>query len=61
MRLTSREREILEVLRKDPLISQEDLAHRLGISRSSAAGTYLNLMKKVPFWERVIFSVNRPV
>jgi len=46
LRLTSREREILEVLRKDPLISQEDLAHRLGISRSSAAVHISNLMKK---------------
>ena len=46
MRLTSREREIFEVLRKEPLISQEDLAHRLGISRSSAAVHISNLMKK---------------
>lgn len=46
MRLTAREREILEVLRKDPLISQEDLAGRLRISRSSAAVHISNLMKK---------------
>lgn len=46
MRLTAREREILEVLRKEPLISQEDLAGRLGISRSSVAVHISNLMKK---------------
>jgi len=46
LRLTSREREIFELLRKEPLISQEDLAHRLGISRSSAAVHISNLMKK---------------
>lgn len=46
MRLTSREQEIFEVLRKEPLISQEDLARRFGISRSSAAVHISNLMKK---------------
>ena len=46
MRLTAREREILEVLRKEPLVSQGDLARRLGISRSSAAVHISNLMKK---------------
>lgn len=46
MRLTTREQEIFEVLIKEPLISQEDLAHRLGISRSSVAVHISNLMKK---------------
>ncbi len=46
MKLTSREREIAEVLYKEPLISQEELAQRFGISRSSAAVHISNLMKK---------------
>lgn len=46
MKLTSREREIIEVLYKEPLISQEELAMRFGISRSSAAVHISNLMKK---------------
>lgn len=46
MRLTSREREISELLRQEPLISQEDLAARLGITRSSAAVHISNLIKK---------------
>lgn len=46
MRLTSREKEIFEVLKKDPLISQEDLAQRFNITRSSIAVHISNLMKK---------------
>ena len=46
MRLTSREKEIFEVLKKEPLISQEELAHRFGITRSSIAVHISNLMKK---------------
>jgi pseudouridine kinase len=46
LRLTAREQEIFDVLTKEPLISQEDLARRLGISRSSAAVHISNLMKK---------------
>ncbi|MGE5397920.1 MAG: winged helix-turn-helix transcriptional regulator [Chitinophagales bacterium] len=46
MRLTSRERQILDILRKEPLLPQEDLAARLGITRSSVAVHISNLMKK---------------
>lgn len=46
MKLTSREQEIVEVLIQDPLVSQEDLAARFGISRSSVAVHISNLMKK---------------
>lgn len=46
MNLTSREREILEILRKNPLISQQNLALSLGITRSSAAVHITNLIKK---------------
>ncbi|NLO22323.1 MAG: winged helix-turn-helix transcriptional regulator [Syntrophomonadaceae bacterium] len=46
MRLTWREREIIELLKKNPLISQDELAMHLGISRSSIAVHISNLMKK---------------
>ncbi|CFX75941.1 Carbohydrate kinase PfkB [Syntrophomonas zehnderi OL-4] len=46
MKLTSREQEIAEVLFKEPLISQDELAERFGISRSSVAVHISNLMKK---------------
>ncbi|MBP1760998.1 MAG: hypothetical protein H6Q64_540 [Firmicutes bacterium] len=46
MKLTSREQEIVDILSQDPLASQEDLATRFGISRSSVAVHISNLMKK---------------
>lgn len=46
MKLTSRESEIAEFLSKEPLISQDELALHLGISRSSVAVHISNLMKK---------------
>ncbi len=46
MRLTSREQEIVNILKKNPLISQEDLADIFGITRSSVAVHISNLMKK---------------
>ncbi|QGT99648.1 kinase [Candidatus Syntrophocurvum alkaliphilum] len=46
MRLTSREKEILDILKKEPLISQEELALRFNITRSSVAVHISNLMKK---------------
>ncbi len=46
MKLTSREQEIAEILFSEPLISQEELAVRFGISRSSVAVHISNLMKK---------------
>ncbi len=44
--MTKREREIIEILKKEPMISQIELASRLGISRSSVAVHITNLMKK---------------
>ncbi|MCT4595351.1 MAG: PfkB family carbohydrate kinase [Anaeromicrobium sp.] len=44
--MTEREREILTLISKNPLISQQDLADRLGIARSSVAVHITNLMKK---------------
>ncbi|HCF49222.1 MAG TPA: hypothetical protein DER60_03000 [Syntrophomonas sp.] len=46
MRLTFREKEILDLLKKEPLISQEEIARRFGITRSSVAVHISNLMKK---------------
>jgi pseudouridine kinase len=45
-RLTTREKEILEILKKDPMIAQDDLAEGLRISRSAAAVHISNLMRK---------------
>ncbi len=44
--LTTREKEILELLKKDPMVSQDDLAEKLGISRSATAVHISNLMRK---------------
>jgi pseudouridine kinase len=46
MKLTAREKEIVEALHKEPLISQDELALQFGISRSSVAVHISNLMKK---------------
>lgn len=43
--MTQREREILQIIRGDPLISQIDLAKKLNITRS-AVSVYLNTMYK---------------
>ena len=44
--MTNREQEILALLRTNPLISQNELAQTLGITRSSVAVHITNLMKK---------------
>lgn len=44
--MTDREREILDIIKKDPLISQNDLAEELNITRSSVAVHISNLIKK---------------
>ena len=36
--MTQRERQILELIARNPMISQAELADTLGIARSSAAG-----------------------
>ena len=46
MRLTTREKEIVQVLKKEPLITQDELANRLGISRSSIGVHISNLIQK---------------
>ncbi|MGB4504954.1 MAG: PfkB family carbohydrate kinase [Syntrophaceticus sp.] len=44
--LTKREKEVLYYLKKDPTISQEELADRMKITRSAAAVHISNLMRK---------------
>lgn len=44
--MTNREQEILELIKKNPMISQNDLATTLGITRSSVAVHITNLLKK---------------
>jgi pseudouridine kinase len=44
--LTKREKEIYEHIKSNPMISQEELANTVGISRSAVAGHIANLIKK---------------
>ncbi len=44
--MTQRERQILELIARNPMISQAELADSLGIARSSAAVHISNLIKK---------------
>ncbi len=44
--MTNRERQLLRWIEEDPMISQQDLADKAGITRSSVAVHISNLMKK---------------
>lgn len=44
--MSTREQEILAILRDDPLIGQQALADRLGISRAAIAGHIMHLVQK---------------
>ncbi|EOD00687.1 PfkB family carbohydrate kinase [Caldisalinibacter kiritimatiensis] len=44
--MTNREKEIFELIRKNPMISQQEIADTLGIARSSVAVHIGNLIKK---------------
>lgn len=44
--MTQRERQILQLIEKNPMISQQELADQLGLARSSVAVHISNLMKK---------------
>ncbi len=44
--MTQRERQLLRWIQEDPMISQQDLADKAGITRSSVAVHISNLMKK---------------
>ncbi|OMH34029.1 hypothetical protein BGP75_11810 [Motiliproteus sp. MSK22-1] len=43
---SQRESEVLALIRRDPLISQNEIGERLGISRSAVAGHIMKLMQK---------------
>ena len=44
--MTEREQEILAQLRQDPMIAQQELADRLGISRSALASHISSLIRQ---------------
>ena len=44
--LTNREQQVLSLIRKDPMLSQQAIAERLGISRSAAGGHIMNVTNK---------------
>ena len=44
--MTQRERQVLQLIEKNPLISQQEIADALGITRSSAAVHISNLSRK---------------
>ena len=44
--MTHRERQVLKLIEADPMISQQEIADTLGITRSSAAVHISNLTKK---------------
>lgn len=46
MALTDRERQVLQLIEQNPMISQNDLAQMCGITRSGVAAHVSNLMKK---------------
>lgn len=46
VRMTQRERQILQLIESNPMISQQELADKLGITRSSVAVHISNLTKK---------------
>ena len=61
--MTQRERQILNWIEENPLISQQELAEKAGITRSSVAVHISNLMKKgyiAGKW-RQFFSITVPM
>lgn len=44
--MTSREQQVLELIRQDPMLPQRAIAERLGTSRSAVAGHIMNLTNK---------------
>lgn len=59
--MTQRERQILEWIRQDPMISQQELAEKAGITRSSAAVHISNLMKRAISPDGVICCAPSPI
>lgn len=44
--MPTREQQVLELIRDDPMLSQQAIADRLGVSRSAVAGHVMNLVRK---------------
>ncbi len=44
--LTSREQQVLSLIQKDPMLTQQAIAESLGISRSAAGGHIMNITNK---------------
>ncbi len=44
--MTSREQQVLSLIREDPMLPQQAIATRLGVSRSAVAGHIMNLTNK---------------
>lgn len=58
--MTERELQILTLLKQDPLIAQQDIADKLGVSRSAVAGHIMNLTNKgVILGKGYIFAADR--
>lgn len=45
-KITKKEQEVIEVIRNNPNLEQEEIANKIGISRSSVAGHLARLIKK---------------
>ena len=59
--MTQRERQILNWIEENPLISQQELAEKAGITRSSVAVHISNLMKKATSPAKATSSIQRPM
>lgn len=57
--MNNREKEILAILRRNPLIQQNEIADMLQISRSRVAAHIMDLMRKVELKAKVTFSPSR--
>ena len=44
--MTQRERQVLQLIEADPMISRQEIADKLGISRTAAAAPIAELTKK---------------
>lgn len=52
--MTNREKEILQLIKDKPMISQKELAEKLNITRSSVAVHITNLLKKAVYSGKAI-------
>lgn len=59
--MTQRERQLLNWIEENPLISQQELADKAGITRSSVAVHISNLMKRATSPARATSSTQPPM